>query len=513
MKTLEQIEPRIPINTTTTPGDNDATPSRFKILTTGSYYFTGGIQAGPGQIGIEITGGDNVEIDMRGFVATDGNTGALGFISVASSVSRVTLRNGQVSNFPYLINATGNTQIVVEDVQFFADAALDTNPSIRSAGDVWVARTAFSSGGGISGAAVNVQDCTFSFTGTGVDSPKAFVENCVFRFCNIGVRVGTGSIVRGCTANNSFDTCYVVIPGSSDVEFANCSSIDAQGFAFDVEARARVTDCSAKGAPFIATDRCVFERCVVTVGSGQPGFSVGEQCTFTNCTARGGSLGGFVGGSGSTLTNCTAIACGTAGFSFQSRNTFTGCSAITNTASGFLVTDSNTFVGCRADGNSQRGFSATDRNTFTNCSATNNTTDGFNIRDGGMFTNCLAASNLGDGFFARFGTRWEGCTARSNTLDGIEGSSGSYVLNCFIDGSGPGAAVGANIRITGDAGRIEGNSVIAGDFGIQTTSGGNVIVRNNARNNGNNYGGISGGNDVGPIGTAATATSPWANIQ
>ena len=42
---------------------------------------------------------------------------------------------------------------------------------------------------------------------------------------------------------------------------------------------------------------------------------------------------------------------------------------------------------------------------------------------------------------------------------------------------------------------------------------GNTIVRNSASGNGDNYGAIVGGNDVGPIGTAATATSPWANIQ
>ena len=41
----------------------------------------------------------------------------------------------------------------------------------------------------------------------------------------------------------------------------------------------------------------------------------------------------------------------------------------------------------------------------------------------------------------------------------------------------------------------------------------NVLVRNSVSGNGANYYVGIAGNDVGPISTAAAATSPWANIS
>jgi hypothetical protein len=60
---------------------------------------------------------------------------------------------------------------------------------------------------------------------------------------------------------------------------------------------------------------------------------------------------------------------------------------------------------------------------------------------------------------------------------------------------------------------VRGNS----GTGITAASnGGNVITRNSAGGNGSsgtdNYN-IGGGNDAGPIGSAASSTSPWANLQ
>src|SRR6185503_1887400 len=63
MRTLDQIEPRIPINAANTPGDAD---SLFRITQPGSYFFTGNITGVAGKHGIEVAA-SNVTIDMRGF--------------------------------------------------------------------------------------------------------------------------------------------------------------------------------------------------------------------------------------------------------------------------------------------------------------------------------------------------------------------------------------------------------------------------------------------------------------
>ena len=94
-KTLTEIDPRIVINSTNTPGDNDATPSTFKITTSGSYVLTSNVLLGPAKIGIEIAA-NNVVIDLGGFHLTNFST--LPAISVSgSNLTNITLCNGSVS--------------------------------------------------------------------------------------------------------------------------------------------------------------------------------------------------------------------------------------------------------------------------------------------------------------------------------------------------------------------------------------------------------------------------------
>jgi hypothetical protein len=77
------------------------------------------------------------------------------------------------------------------------------------------------------------------------------------------------------------------------------------------------------------------------------------------------------------------------------------------------------------------------------------------------------------------------------------------------------------IVLEGSNNRIEGNHITgsgSSGYGIQFNISGyvnNVIIRNSVAGNGANNYSTSGGsaNDCGPVGTAATATSPWANIS
>ncbi len=75
------------------------------------------------------------------------------------------------------------------------------------------------------------------------------------------------------------------------------------------------------------------------------------------------------------------------------------------------------------------------------------------------------------------------------------------------------AALG--IGVIGNRNRIEGNhSNSNASAGIWIGGGsGNTVFRNSASGNPLGNYSIAAGNDVGPIGTAATSTSPWANIE
>ena len=99
-----------------------------------------------------------------------------------------------------------------------------------------------------------------------------------------------------------------------------------------------------------------------------------------------------------------------------------------------------------------------------------------------------------------------------NFNHGIRVSRRSYVLNNNVYGNAPGSAVGAGIHAAETDNRIEGNNLIGNDVGIEVVSGGNLIIKNSASGNTTNYD-IVDGNHVGPIGSAATATSPWANLH
>jgi hypothetical protein len=89
MKPLDQIEPRIAINSANTPGTATAT---FRITQPGSYYLTGNVQGESGKNGIEIDA-SNVSIDMMGFTLM-GVHGSLR--GIFSNSSNITIRNGTV---------------------------------------------------------------------------------------------------------------------------------------------------------------------------------------------------------------------------------------------------------------------------------------------------------------------------------------------------------------------------------------------------------------------------------
>lgn len=412
-KTLTEVEPRIAVNSTNTPGNASAT---YRITQPGSYYLTGNVSGQSGKSGISIESG-NVTLDLSGF-SLIGVSGSIDGITMPAFAESVVIRNGVVS-------AWGRH-------------------GLRTLIDVGLIEriTATRNGGwGID----NQSSQTFT---THVSNCEALGNG--FSVASTGgIRVGEAALVTNSVARGSGGHGFAST--GSFVRFIDCVSID----------------CTADGLN-----------------------STGSETSLTNCTI------GFATGTAVRLAD---------------RASLVDCT-ISTAGSGVVLGSLARMTGCnvRSVG---AAITALDDGVFIDCTATASAGVGISARDGNHFSNCRVSGCSGDGFNVRFGNHFEGCLSRGNQGDGIESSSGGHILHCQLDGNGSGAAVGANIRITGDACRIEGNSLISGDFGIQTTSGGNVIVRNSSRNSGNSYGGISAGNDVGPIGSAATATSPWANIQ
>lgn len=99
MKTLDQVEPRIPINDENTPGDS---LGLYKITQPGSYYLTGNITVPESKHGIMITASE-VTIDLNGYSVIgpgkeNGNS-AHGIYTYINVTNNVTVKNGTVKGF------------------------------------------------------------------------------------------------------------------------------------------------------------------------------------------------------------------------------------------------------------------------------------------------------------------------------------------------------------------------------------------------------------------------------
>jgi hypothetical protein len=256
-----------------------------------------------------------------------------------------------------------------------------------------------------------------------------------------------------------------------------------------------VRDWGTSGIELTATANVLIEQ-VVASDNAQHGILSGFQSIVSDCRALDNGGAGIVVAAHSVVRNSIAIGNGGS----------TG-------DPGILASSQCVLESCIADANSGVGISAGDKSLVSDCAADANTLNGIEVGSGGTITSCVSGANH-KGIYAGHGSVVRHCTVRENRTDGIFATYGVEVSgnNCSRNGSAVGGD-GAGIYAEGVDNRIDGNLILSNDRGIETAIGGNTIIRNSASGNGNNYGTIAGGNDLGPIGTAGSATSPWANVQ
>lgn len=232
-------------------------------------------------------------------------------------------------------------------------------------------------------------------------------------------------------------------------------------------------------------------------GWGESGFFAQfiEGGVFDALTAEGNGLWGLVlGGSGAVLSNCSATRNGATGIS-ATEATITGCTSLFNGGHGFQVTTV-------------------------------------------ALTDCVSAYNSNNGIDS-ISSRIEACHVYQNGQIGIKAFEGDVISNKVmqnfgtgIDVTGVGSLVARNglqsnsitgtgygINVAGTVSRIEDNHVVdlgnapAQDVGIRVTGAENIVIGNSAHDNVVNYdlSGLDG--SYGPLQNAASATSPFANIE
>lgn len=192
-KTLNQVEPRIPINATNTPGDAN---SVFKITQPGSYYLTGNVQGESGKDGIRIEAFDEeVSLDLAGMtlegVAGSGN-------GIYSNAKTVSIFNGVIRNFDGTgVLAIGANIFNVELISNAVGIRADSESSIRNC-SVSSSRIVNGSGGHgiLAGFGTHVAICNSSLNkgvGIGLIGSNVIVEGCLLRLNEGGgIELGLG---------------------------------------------------------------------------------------------------------------------------------------------------------------------------------------------------------------------------------------------------------------------------------------------------------------------------------
>ena len=260
MKTLDQVEPRIPVDVSHTHGDDS---NDFVISQPGSYYFSGNVSGTKGTaILIAVA---NVTLDLNGF-ALQANGGSYGIL-IKGGANGCTIRNGTVAGFP--------------------------------AGGVGVL-----GGGGSAAAGGAYRQLVVNNCGSGLfTGPSWFVEGCVVTASTGGPDFGTGiyaddgSLVTNCVSNNNSGTG---IQAQNYCTVADCTVHGNKGQAgIYVGFRCNVRHCNASDNPLS--------------GDESEGINTGGSGSVIACTASGNgpsanataTMGrGIVAGTNSLVQNC-----------------------------------------------------------------------------------------------------------------------------------------------------------------------------------------------------------------
>jgi len=173
---------------------------------------------------------------------------------------------------------------------------------------------------------------------------------------------------------------------------------------------------------------------------------------------------------------------------------------------GALVTD------CIAYSNGGDGILVNIRSVVSGCSATSNVLAGIHATGAGSLISDSVASWNQTGIHAESMTTISGCNATQNHRNGIRVDTGCRVVGNASNNNGWNDPVKCGILVTSMGNHVEGNTLTYNNIGIQVDNGDNVIVGNISIGDFVTHV-IAAGNDVGPWSSAATATSPWANIE
>lgn len=269
-------------------------------------------------------------------------------------------------------------------------------------------------------------------------------------------------------------------------------------------------------------------------GGNGADMSGSRNSRMFNMRAHNNSSIGLLVGTGSVMNQCTSAGNTNDGMFAGTGSVVTDCAMYLNNDDGVTCNPGVTFNNVTSSLNGNAGFRLLSGCSMFNCTAYQNQGNGIVVAEACNVVNCTAQFNQFSGIVASFHCRIEGCVSYDNRSDGIRTSTNCIVVDCvasrnFDDGiqvpvacyvrgntcdsNGVGGS-GSGIQVVGGLNYIESNHVSGNVNGIHIVGRDNIVARNVAVANSFNYViDIPADNDIGPIGAAATSTSPWANIE
>lgn len=292
MKTLDEVEPRIPIPASATP------VATFTISQSGSYYLTGNRVASGTGITVEA---NDVTIDLMGY-SLIGGTGSYCGIHMDGR-SNVEVRNGTVRNFALGVYDASYDSKQTRVINIRAVSNGTYNIYLKGRGSL-------------------VKDCTASGASTGIMAAANNITvtgNTVCDNQNWGIYVGVGCTVTDNTVyNNQLEG---IVTGYGCEVIGNLANNNQGGGIVAAEGSTVVNN---------------------TASNNKSGISAGDGCTVSDNVARNNQGGGISAGDGCTVSGNTAY--------YNQKNGIYAdryCTVIGNTASQNNQSDTADYAGIK----------------------------------------------------------------------------------------------------------------------------------------------------------------------
>jgi hypothetical protein len=240
-------------------------------------------------------------------------------------------------------------------------------------------------------------------------------------------------------------------------------------------------------------------------GGAVGSYGIYDGTAQTNVTVRNGNVSGWENGVfGGNLSSSSLV--------FERLN-------LSSNFNGLYVYGQGVVRDCNFQGNAGDALVCMGGGLVTGCTVKGSASSGpgIDLAAPGIVSGCVSLNNGGIGIRVVSGIV-SGCMVQGNQLSGsrIAGTNSEVVGNNCVGNNAANLTTEAGIYSDASNSRIEDNHVTGSGYaGILAASGNtnNIIIRNTVIGNGANNYVVPSGNDLGPVGAASTATSPWANIS